>query len=276
MPAATGNVHAINRIIYGALVVVVIPFFVGTTFYPQHTAVNFAWPLAPRMSAYWFGALYLTVIYAFARIAVARWWHEVALIVWATVPVLAALGVTTIVHWDRFTKGTMPFYVWIVVYVCAPPVLAWLGWRNARDRAPAPEVRGPVVPRGVRFLSLAFSCVFLVVAVALWVAPESMATVWPWPIKPLTSRAIGCLLAAPVVVHVVAIVETRWSAFRIVTQSAILWFATILVSAWRAWPEIDRNRPLTWAFIGFIALELVFAAAIYWRMERKPQHALSA
>lgn len=261
------RVLPVTRVVHAFLALVITPFCVLLTLHPADTAHNFAWPLTPTMSALLFASLYLTVIYSFGRVVFARRWHEVALVVWVTLPVLALLGTVTLCYWERFNRTQFPFYVWLVAYVILPPALAVILWCNRRHD-PKVAARDDVLnPPWVGRVSAVLAGLFAVVAAGLLLAPEFMSTIWPWPIKPLSSRALGCLLVAPAVGHFVAAREPRWSALRIGTQAAIIWFVGIGVAVARAWPEFHHARPTTWLFLGVLALELLFSLATYRSLE---------
>ena len=112
-PPRDDRILPITRVLFGALVDVVFPFFFGLTVHPANTAENFAWPLAPRMSALLFGTLYFAVVYSFTRVAFARKWHRVSLVLVATLPVLTALGIVSLRHWEKFTNDPPRLAVWI-------------------------------------------------------------------------------------------------------------------------------------------------------------------
>jgi hypothetical protein len=258
-----------NRVAHALLVIAVFPFFVGLTFFPQHTDKNFAWPLTPTMSAMLFGSLYLAVVFSFTRLVFARKWHHVAMVMWATLPVLTLLGLVTIVHWEKFTGPLPAFAVWFAAYVCLPPVLAALLYFNGLRDPKIPDPIDVEIPASIRGSTTVLGVVFLVVGIALFFFPTQMIEVWPWAMKPLAAQAIGSLFMAPAIVHIIAIFEARWSALRIVSQAAIIWFTAILVGVARAWGEFDTSRWLTWPFVIMLALEWVFAVLTYVSLERE-------
>jgi hypothetical protein len=268
-PPRDDRIFPITRVLFGALVIVVFPFFYGLTFNPGNTAENFAWPLAPKMSALLFGTLYFAVVYSFLRVAFARLWHRVALVLVATLPVLVALGIVSLRHWEKFTTDPPRLAVWVTVYLVFPPFLALLLWWNWRRDPKVPEADDVVVPLGLRRLSLVLGLVFAAVGAALILAPVAMADVWPWAVKPLAAQAIGALFLAPAAVQLVIQREERWSALKLVVEAGILWFGAILVSVVRTFEEFDRSRPMTWLFIGFLAVELGLTVWMYLYFESK-------
>lgn len=266
-PPRDDSVLLVTRIAHGILALVVAPFFLGLTFDPESTATNFAWPLVPTMSAFFFGSLYFAVIYGFLRVAFAKRWHEVALVLWATLPVLAMLGVVTVRHWDKFAHGTLRMGIWITAYLVFPAILLAMILANRRRDPRTPSPGDVEIPARVRRAALLLGIVVGLVGASLILFPKTMAAIWPWPIKELSSQALGCLFLAPAVVQFLAARETRWSALRISTQSAILWFSMLIVGVVRAFDEFDRSKPLTWVFLAFLGLEWLLATWSYVALE---------
>lgn len=275
-PIRDDRILLVTRLLFGLFALVVFPFFVGLTFYPEHTEANFSWPIAPRMSAMMFGSLYFAVVYGFLRVAFAKKWHHVALVLWATLPVLAMLGVVTLMHWDKFTSDPLRLGVWITAYLVFPPVLTILLGLNLRRDPKTPDPDDVEVPLGVRRLSIVFGLAFGAVGLALVLAPTFMATIWPWPVKKLAAQGIGCLLLAPFAVQLVALSESRWSSIRVVTESAILWFTAIGVAVFRTFDEFDTSRPFTWVFLVFLAAEWLLAVWLYLGLEARRRAARGA
>ncbi|MDZ4772581.1 MAG: hypothetical protein SGI72_05545 [Planctomycetota bacterium] len=190
----------IHRVLFGALVVVVFPVAYGLMVHPENTAENFAWPLAPRTSAMMFGSMYFSVVYLYTRVAFAKVWHNVALVLWATLPVLSALGVVTIRHWDKFTNDPVRLAVWHTAYRVFPPFLALILLMNRRHDPRVSDHGDIHIPSGLRRLSLVFGLVFAAVGAALLLWPVATAEVWPRPVEPLAAQALGCLFIAPAIV----------------------------------------------------------------------------
>jgi hypothetical protein len=258
----------IVRILHLILACIVFPFFVGLTFFPMHTDKNFAWPLTPPMSCALFGSLYLAVAYSFVRVGLSDRWHRTAMIQWATLPVLSMLGVVTLMHWEKFTGPPIPRWIWIVVYLGFPPILLGLILFNRRYDSRQPEANDIEVPQWIRLVSFALGLVFGAVGACLFIFPEYMAGVWPWPMKKLAAQAVACLFMAPAITHLIAIQERRWSALKVLTQSALIWFVAVVVNVVRYWPSFDKTRMGTWIWVAILAAEILFIIASYAAIER--------
>ena len=102
------------------------------------------------------------------------------------------LLVATLIHLDRFHHDLYGRF-WLVVYVIVVPLLAYLIWAQPKG-AGSPTPPALALPRWLRAALGLQSAALLVFGVLLFVAPVGMHSIWPWPITPLTGRAIGAFL----------------------------------------------------------------------------------
>ncbi len=268
-PPRDDHFYLASRVVFGTLVLVVLPFAYGMMVHPENSAENFAWPIAPRIAAMMFGSMYFSVLYLYTRVAFSRHWHHVALVLWATFPVLAALGAVSLLHWEKFTSDPARLAVWITAYLVFPPCLVVMVVLNRRRDPRVPDAADVHVPIGVRRLSLVFGLVFAALGTALLFAPAGTGALAPVTLKPLAAQAMGCLFLAPAIVQFVMLGEPRWSALRIVTEGAILWFAAMIYSVWRCLDEFDRSRTSFFVFVGFLLLEFAIIVWMYVHFERR-------
>jgi hypothetical protein len=259
----------IVRVVHFLLAVIVFPFFVGLTFYPTRTDVNFAWPLTPPMSCILFGSLYLAVAYSFMRVAFSQKWHHIAMILWATLPVLSLLGVVTVLHWEKFTGPPLPLWIWLSVYLGFPPILLILILINRQQDPKVGEIDDTQIPSWISICSFILGLVFGFIGVLLFFCPSLMIPHWPWALKPLSCQAIGCLFMAPTLTHLIAFREKRWSALKILSQSALLWFVAVGVGVIRFWEDFQHDRLSTYVWLTVLGIELTFIIAAYVTMERR-------
>ncbi|MDM7855507.1 hypothetical protein [Cellulomonas alba] len=233
---------------------------------PAGTRHLFAWDIASRMTAMTLASAYLGGAYYFVRAGLARRWHTIK----AGFPPVALfatiLGVTTFVRWDTFAHGRVAFWLWVLLYVVAPFLIAVVWWRNRRFDVPAAPGE-PVLPEAAALFIGAVGVLAVVTGGVLVLFPRYAASVWPWPLTPLTSPVMGAVLCLGSAATG-AFVERRWSSARLPFQVAGVMLALMVVAAFRARDEWRGDRPLSWLFaVGFVAT-LVLGAALYLRMER--------
>jgi hypothetical protein len=167
----------------------------------EHTDKWFAWTIRPSLTAAFLGAGYgagfLMVLLALRTHA---WAHARVPVV--TVLIFTALTLTaTLLHRDRFhfeaTGAAARFaaWFWLAVYLIVPVALTLLAVHQQRMPGADPERRQPM-PSWLGIAASLEGVVMLAVGVALFVAPGTAATLWPWPLTPLTARAVAAWLIA--------------------------------------------------------------------------------
>ena len=253
------------------LAAVIVPFlvlaFAVLVPRPSDTKRLFAWQIMPSMSPMVLGSVYLGGAYFFVRVVRASQWHTVA---GGFVPVgtfATLMGVTTILHWDRFLHGNVAFWLWVGLYFTTPVLVFAVFLRNQREYDSAADTSGRIgsVAAGglvlVGLTSLAM-CVFL------YLFPSRAVSAWPWQLTPLTARMLGAIFALGIA-GVGAWWERRWSAMRILLQVAGFMLVLILIAAARAHAEFDTSNALTWLFlVGFVGTTVALVV-LYVRMETR-------
>jgi hypothetical protein len=254
-----------TRVLAAAIVPFLVLAFIVLVPWPTDTKRLFAWEIKPTMSAMVLGSVYLGGAYFFFRVVRASRWHTVA---GGFVPVgtfATLMGVTTVLHWDRFLHGNVAFWLWVALYFSTPVLVFAVFFRNQREYASAADSSGRIgsVAAGVLVLVGATSmatCVFL------YLFPARGVAVWPWHLTPLTARMLGAIFALGVT-GVGAWWERRWSAVRILLQVAGFMLVLILIAAARAHSQFDTSNALTWLFLVGFVLTTATLVVFYVRME---------
>src|SRR5437763_484535 len=94
--------------------------------FPADTKTNFAWPIQPVVMAAALGAFYFASAPALVWALFARTWESVRVIVLPAIAFTTVELLATFLHWDKFSVGTVPFYVWFASYLLPPPIFAGL------------------------------------------------------------------------------------------------------------------------------------------------------
>jgi hypothetical protein len=187
---APGALRPVSRA--GVLLLLVLAVANGVWLYllPGRAEEEYAWSIVPAINAAFLGAGYLAGTVATALVVFgARRWRSLRVLPLPLVVLSAALLAATLIHEDRFKWDYAPTWVWTIVYLGVPPVVAALWWLQERDAPPAP----PRDPRltGMLRRSAALGAVLLLVGAVLFAVPAEVAEIWPWPITPLLGRALG-------------------------------------------------------------------------------------
>jgi hypothetical protein len=253
------------------LAVCIIPFLVLAFFvlFPWPTAATrlFAWQIKPTMSAMVLGSVYIGGAYFFLRAARAARWHTIA---GGFVPVgtfAGLMGITTVLHWDRFSHTNVAFWLWVGLYFTTPFGVFAAFLRNRREsrKGANAELR---LSSGAAYAIAIAGGLSVLMATFLYLFPRRAVDVWPWHLTPLTARMLGAILALGMA-GLGAIWERRWSAVRILLQVAGVMLVLILAAGVRAHNEFDSSKALTWLFtVGFGGTALSLGV-LYARMESR-------
>lgn len=235
-------------------------------FFPGDTDDLWAWPINPPLTALAVGGGYLSGAVFFARAVVARRWHVVALGFPAATVLTVLLLVATVLHWDKFTHDHPAFWAWLVIYVVTPVLLPSLWLVNRRHDPGYVADAGPVVPRRVRLAVAAVGAVQLLVALAFFVHPP-LAEVWPWPLSPLTARTVSAFLAFVAVMLLGFVAEKRWSALRLLVDSAALGLALVTLGVLRSPGDLTGPAAYNAVFVAVLVGAVLALVAVRFTVE---------
>lgn len=245
-------------------------------FQPDRTADRWAWTIAPEMTPIFMGSVYAAGAFVFIRLFTSRVWHPYAPVLIGAVVLTTLLLLATLIHLDRFNHGDGPlpadiaFYGWVGIYALAPPWIAWLWWRN-RDADPGDMGEGVRVPPRVRTTAAAIGAFAVVGAFVMWIAPGGAADVWPWALTPLTARVLGSYLATIAALAVALSRDGRWSSWRVIVQTLLVFGALLLIGSLRASGDFESGLPTALFFAaltGSIVLLVALVATLDGRRSR--------
>jgi hypothetical protein len=253
-----------------ALAAFIAPFllvaFVILYLFPGDTKRLWSWTIQAQLTSMVLASAYLGGCYFFLRVLRERRWAAIQAGFLPVALFASLLGITTILHWDKFNHGSVAFWVWTGLYFTAPflVIAAWIANRRyAAGLGPDDVFLG----RATRAVIAALGALSLLTGIVLFVAPAWAATWWAWPLTPLTARVVGatfCLGGAGLAV----VVDGRWIAVRLLIEVQLIMVVLMLLAAFRARDELFTDRPVTWLLgAGFVAL-LVGGAALRLRPPR--------
>jgi len=190
--------HGLRRllIVYCGLGVLTgIPLFLGT----EHTDRYFAWTIKPPLTAAFLGAGYWSSAVLNLLAARERTWAQARVAVPAGLVFTTLMLVATLLHLDRFhfhssvRTAQAVTWIWLIVYVLVPALMLVLVVPQLRLRG-SDTPRALPLPGWMRLVLVFQGLAMLGVGVALFVDPSATASIWPWSLTPLTSRAVGAWL----------------------------------------------------------------------------------
>jgi hypothetical protein len=107
----------------------------------------------------------------------------------------------------------------------------------------------------------------------MFAAPSLVIPIWPWALTPLTCRVVGaifCLGSAGIGV----LMDSRWTAVKLMLQVECLMVALILIGAIRARTEFYTDRPVTYLMLGGLVGLLLASSYLWYSMEIRPRRTL--
>jgi len=239
---------------------------------PGRTGTYWSWPISPPMSAVWVGAGYAYGAGAITTMLVLNRWRTSILAITATIPFSIAMLVATLVHLDRFSTGTVRFWVWFVIYLVLPIGLPVIYLRNRR-RDPGVRPGDLLLPRWLGALAAVAGTAVNLVGLVLFFSPSTGARFWPWPLTPLMSQVIAGWLFFFGTGATMLAVERRFVAVRAFLPAVAGWFAVLAIAGAFRLEDFTTGPVATGAYFAGTVAVVVAAAALmlFLRMERAPQ-----
>jgi hypothetical protein len=216
---------------------------------PQDTATNFAWPIKPDVMAATLGAFYLSSAIIFILPLFARYWQQVRVMIIPTAVFSTMMLGATFLHWDKFSVGTTPFYVWFASYLLPPPVFAALYlWHQRRSAAPGTGLKEPIANGARRFLRIN-GLGLAGVALLIYLAPSLLLQISPWRFTPLTARTLCGWLIGVGLMQAWMALEGDWQRIRLGTTMLMILPFALLFQLLRFRHEVQWSNVALWLLL---------------------------
>jgi hypothetical protein len=102
----------------------------------------------------------------------------------------------------------------------------------------------------------------------LFIRPALLISLTPWKLTELTARVFtGWSILTLAAVMTIAM-DGRWSATRILLESALVALGLTLLSLPRIWNDLDHTKPMTYIFIAGVVITLVAFIVIHLRLDK--------
>ena len=265
------RVLAFTQLIAASVIVALLLAFLALYINPDRTATDFAWTILPRTSALLIGAGYTGGAYFFARLIMDKKWHRVQA---GFLPITAftiCMLVATLLHWDRFHHGALNFDLWTIIYAVTPILVPFIWWRNQKTGLTDLEehdVRfSPIMRSSLEIIGGAGVLVFVIV----FLRPVLLIATAPWKLTPLTARIFAGWSILTLGSMASIGYDGRWSATRILMESAMVSITLCLLALPRMWSDFNLSNSMTYALIGGLCLALLVFIVIHRRLDRLSQ-----
>ena len=268
-PSSDDRILTITRWVSGVIVLFLVYAFLILYFIPDESGERFAWEMRLHMQAMFIGAGYLGGAYFFLRVMFGRRWHRVAA---GFLPVTAFtiwMLALTVIEWDAFDHGHVPFQLWLILYVVTPFLVPWLWFNNRAQNIGHPEANDMIVPVWVRRVVRVFGGLLTLAAILGIIRPSLLIDVWVWNLTPLAARVISGWYALLGVSALSSSREARWSSWRIGLESMALWHILILLAAALNPANFEGGTLLNWYIMGVVLLVGGMVALYTWMEYRR-------
>jgi hypothetical protein len=230
------------RLLYWAILGVIVPFGLLLYFFPGGTDFYWAWVIPEPRSAILIGAGYVGAITYYALLLRMNDWRQARNGMPGLIIFCIVLLIATLLHWEKFRTYHLTTLVWLIFYYVGPflvPILYRFQTQRAETQNQKTASVGdgaPLIARGWKVWLAARGFFYLSLALFWTVSAEAVSTSWPWSIEPLEIRVF-------------------------MGQVAIIgWNAVVVLQENRQWPQYRLGQILTGA-IGFMQLIGLFISS---------------
>lgn len=226
---------------------------------PAESKTNFAWAINPVVMAAVLGAFYMSSAPLFILPFFSKRWEMIRIMILPTALFSTIQLAATFLHWDKFSIGSTPFYVWFASYLLPPPIfIAAYLWhqRKAKNESTPDEI-----PTWLRWILLIVGIIFVSIAFIAFFLPNILISIFPWQLTPLTSRSLSGWIAIVGVLMLSMYRENHRTRSRLATPMLILILPTLLLQLTRFSHEVDWTNPTLW--FGLILFTIVMFCGIY-------------
>jgi hypothetical protein len=242
----------------------------------EETDRLFAWTIGVPLTAAFLGAGYLTSLPIVALAVREPVWARARVAILGVFAFTTLTALATALHLDAFhLEGTVPVgtrafaWAWLAVYAIGPlaQVAVLVGQLHAPGGDPPREAP---LPGALRLAMAAQAATMLGIGAILFAAPATAASVWPWELTPLTSRAIGAWLLGMGVVAAQAVWEDDAARLR---SAMVAWTALgvlQLVAVLRFTDAVDWSALQGPAYVGFLVSLILVGGWGLWAGRRTP------
>jgi hypothetical protein len=227
---------------------------------PANARSNFAWDVQPTVMAAVLGAYYLSSALLFVLPLFARRWEMIRVMILPTALFSTAELLATLLHWQRFSVGTAPFIAWLLSYILPPPIFVGFYWLQQR-RARSASVPTMPLAREARLALLHWGGLLTLVTVVVFAFPQLLIAAAPWPMTPLTARALdGWLLATGTLMLSMARENDR-ARVLVATPLLLLMFPAVTLQIARFASQVNFDN--TALFLGYGIIVIAFVLGVY-------------
>jgi hypothetical protein len=258
----------------GLVAIASVIFWLGLSLFvfPGETDTLFAWTIEPPLTAAFLGASYWASTTLAAACARERDWVRARAFAAPYLIAGVVLLWVTIVHIDRFHMDAVTGWAWLILYAIFPPAVVVLLLRQVAVPGETPPRDRPM-PQALVVAHAAVGSALALLGAALVIAPTQADALWPWPLTPLTGRAVGTFVLAQGVLALAVWRERDWGRVRPAMLQQLVVGVLQLGALARFSGTLDWGRAGAWLYLAAVAAVLAAGAYGTVRARRRPDPA---
>lgn len=199
-------------------------------FNPAYLASIFTWVELPPLHARFVGAIYAFGAVFMAGCLAARYQAEVR---WAVQLIgiwTGMLFIISLLNLSAFDFTLLPVQIWFASYIIYPVIAFWMTIQQPQLMN-AGDLPGPRLAGWARVFLLIQGFLFSFLAVLLFLAPELMATLWPWKVTPVLAQMYAGPLLAYGLGSFLFAQQEKWLGVRSILPGMLIFSAiTVFIS----------------------------------------------
>lgn len=229
------------------------------------TELYFAWTIKPPLTAAFLGASYWASFFLVLSATLAPNWRIARVAMPAVLTFTVLTLIVTLLHIDRFhfdapeTLTVVSAWAWVAVYVTVPGLFALAIWLQVRSAGPDRAPKVPL-PAWIRVIFIALTAIVVIVGLGLFFATATVAAWWPWPLTPLTGRAVSAWLLAFGVAGISLVRENDRPSIVWAALSFFLLGVLQLLALLRFPGDMDWSHPAAVPYVVFWIVVVVLGA----------------
>ena len=226
---------------------------------PAETETNFAWPIQPVVMAAVLGAFYASSALLFLLPFFAKRWEMIRVMILPAAIFCTVQLVATFLHWDKFSVGSTPFYVWFASYLLPPFIFvaAYL-WHQRRAKSQRSD---QPLPAWLHGFFLICGSLLAIGAFLIFIFPTLLIPIFPWQLTPLTARSLSGWIMLLGVILLSMVRENDKARIRFGTPFLILLLPTLLIQMTRYADQVNWANSTLW--FGIILAAVMGLCGLY-------------
>src|SRR6185503_6766728 len=165
-------------------------------------------------------------------------------------------------HWDKFSVGTVPFYVWFASYLLPPPIFVAAYIWHQRKASSSLVDSDNALPIWLKRLLTIVGGLLAIGAALVFLFPSLLIPNFPWQLTPLTARSLSGWLIALGTIMLSISRENNQTRAILATPMLILILPALLLQMLRYADQVDWSNLvlgaglILFAIVGFCGLYL--------------------